>query len=98
MIFRRGVWYDGYSWHDPSWSSSLRNRADSLYIAALLRGFTEEGAVVFAEKEVYAGLFSGVTRKQHDSPENQEKEKSVKKEAGGRGTAARIRHRKYPPN
>ncbi len=98
MIFRRGVWYDGYDWHDPSWSSALRNCADSFYITARLRGFTEEAAIVFAENEVYAKMFSGITRKQHDAPENQEKENRVKKEARGRGAPARVCHRKYPAN
>jgi hypothetical protein len=93
MFFRCGEWMDGYAWHDPAWSSAIRHRADALLWQ---KGGVSEESVAAVETAIYSEFFSGVARKQHDTPQYEEKDNRVKKESGRRGTARGVGHRKYP--
>ena len=83
LVFRKGIWRE----IEPPFSDPMMSEADRKYAAAIIANYRESSlkmAVTIAETEFYSRMFpSRVSRKQHNAPQNQEKQGGMKKESNG---------------
>ncbi len=73
-IFRLGDWHliELPECVDPSWTVGQRQKAAAIVWAEMRHGASLEAAWHVAERAIYEAS-SGIPRKQHGTPENEEK-------------------------
>jgi len=83
LIFRGGNWVDVPmpDYVDPSWGFGDRLKAAGIIYEYMKMDLSFEMAYIIAECEIYMSL--GVLGKEHGSPKNKEKDKSMKEESCG---------------
>jgi len=83
LVFRKGVWRE----IELPFSDPMMSEANRKYAAAIIANYRESStkmAITIAETEYYSRIF----RKEHNPPQNQEKQTGVKKESKGCRTSS----------
>jgi len=73
LVFRKGIWHTiELPFSDPMLTGGHKAAAAAVCVNERIKGTSFEVAVATAEKAMYGSIL-GISREQHDAPENEEK-------------------------
>jgi hypothetical protein len=83
LVFRKGVWRE----IELPFSDPMMSEANRKYAAAIIANYRESSlkmAITIAETDYYSRMFPlRVSWKEHNAPQNKEKQAGMKKESKG---------------